>query len=65
MLFLINILNFYDMYFMTHMDEVIRLNPFMNRDRLLQTETLPGVEGIPESPLSKEAVSHYYHHSQI
>lgn len=50
---------------MTRMDEVIRLNPFMNRDPLLQTETLPGVEGIPESPLSKKAISHYYHHSRM
>lgn len=53
------------MYFMTHIDEVIRLNPFMNRDPLLQTEALPAVEGIPESPLSKEAILHYYHHNRI
>lgn len=48
------------------MEQAVRLSPFMDRDPLLQTvELLLGVEGICESPLSKEAVSYNDDHGRM
>lgn len=51
---------------LTHMDHAVMLSPFMNRDPLPQTaESLPGVEGICDSPSQKKALSYYDHHRRI